>query len=145
MEKLKATPRWDNTLVVFVPDHYGAYPKPLDSMKDRHHVPLIFTGGALKQSGKNSVAASQADIAATLLGMLGIDHSKFTFSKNLFDADAPKFAYFLEPELAGIVDENGYAAINVISGEVVESSGADPSIDRLKAYIQLINQDFTNR
>ena len=145
MEKLKATPRWDNTLVVLVPDHYGAYPKPLDSMKDRHHVPLIFTGGALKQSGKNSVAASQADIAATLLGMLGIDHSKFTFSKNLFDADAPKFAYFLEPELAGIVDENGYAAINVISGEVVESSGADPSIDRLKAYIQLINQDFTNR
>lgn len=145
MEKLKATPRWDNTLVVLVPDHYGAYPKPLDSMKDRHHVPLIFTGGALKQSGKNSVAASQADIAATLLGMLGIDHSKFTFSKNLFDADAPKFAYFLEPELAGIVDENGYAAINVISGEVVESSGADPSIVRLKAYIQLINQDFTNR
>jgi len=145
MEKLKATPRWDNTLVVLVPDHYGAYPKPLDSMKDRHHVPLIFTGGALKQSGKNAAPSSQADIAATLLGMLGLDHGKFMFSKNLFDADAPKFAYFLEPELAGIVDENGYAAINVISGEVVESSGADPSIDRLKAYIQLINQDFINR
>lgn len=145
MERLKTTPQWDSTLVVLVPDHYGAYPKPLESMKDRHHVPLIFTGGALKQTGKNPVPASQADIAATLLGLLGLDHSAFTFSKNLFDSSAPKFAYFIEPELAGIVDENGYAAINVISGEVVESSGADPSINRLKAYIQSINHDFINR
>lgn len=145
MERLKASGRWDNTLVVLVPDHYGAYPKPLESMKDRHHVPLIFTGGALKQTGKNPAPASQADIAATLLGMLGLDHSEFTFSKDIFDENAPKFAVFIEPELAGIVDDKGYAAINVISGEVVEASGADPSIDRLKAYIQLINQDFVNR
>lgn len=145
MERLKASGRWENTLVVLVPDHYGAYPKPIESMKERHHVPLIFTGGALKQVGKNAVPASQADIAATLLGMLGLDHSAFTFSKDVFDKRAPKFAFFLEPELAGIVDDKGYAAINVISGEVVETSGADPSIDRLKAYIQLINQDFVNR
>lgn len=114
-------------------------------MKQRHHVPLVFTGGALRQTGKNITPASQADIAATVLGMLGLDHSEFTFSKNLFDLRSPKFAYFVEPELAGIVDEKGYAAINVITGEVVESSGADPAIDKLKAYIQLINNDFENR
>lgn len=145
VNRLKATPQWDNTLVVLVPDHYGAYPKPLDSMKQRHHVPLVFTGGALRQTGKNITPASQADIAATILGMLGLDHSEFIFSKNLFDLRSPKFAYFVEPELAGIVDEKGYAAINVITGEVVESSGADPAIDKLKAYIQLINNDFENR
>lgn len=145
INKLRSTPEWDNTLVVLVPDHYGAYPKPLESMRERHHVPLIFTGGALKQTGKVATPGSQADIAATLLAMLGIDHSQFPFSKDMFDPSTPKFAYFVEPELAGIVDDKGYAVLNVISGDIEESAGADPSIDHLKAFLQLINTDFQNR
>lgn len=145
VRRLEASPRWHNTLVVLVPDHYGAYPMPLDDMTARHHVPLVLTGGALAQRGTIATPASQADIAATLLGALGIDHGEFRFSRDVFDADAPHSAFFLEPELAGFVDTDGSVAVlNVVSGDL---TGADPASDtaiKLKATLQLLNNYFEN-
>ncbi len=145
VRRLEASPRWDNTLVVLVPDHYGAYPMPLDEMTARHHVPLVLTGGALAHRGTIDTPASQADIAATLLGALGIDHGEFRFSRDVFDADAPHSAFFLEPELAGFVDADGTKAVlNVVSGDL---TGADPASDtaiKLKATLQLLNNYFEN-
>ncbi len=145
MRRLEASPRWDNTLVVLVPDHYGAYPMPLDEMTARHHVPMVLTGGALALRGTVDVPASQADIAATLLGALGIEHGEFRFSRDIFDADAPHSAFFLEPELAGFVDADGSnAVLNVVSGDL---SGVDPESDaatKLKATLQLLNNYFKN-
>ena len=145
VRRLEASPRWDNTLVVLVPDHYGAYPMPLDEMTARHHVPLVLTGGALAHRGTIDTPASQADIAATRLGALGIDHGEFRFSRDVFDADAPHSAFFLEPELAGFVDADGTKAVlNVVSGDL---TGADPASDtaiKLKATLQLLNNYFEN-
>ncbi len=145
VRRLESSPRWNNTLVVLVPDHYGAYPMPLDEMPARHHVPMVLTGGALALRGTVDVPASQADIAATLLGALGIEHGEFRFSRDIFDADAPHSAFFLEPELAGFVDADGSnAVLNVVSGDL---SGVDPESDaatKLKATLQLLNNYFKN-
>lgn len=86
--------------------------------------------------------ASQMDIAATLLGMLGIDHSQFRFSRDLLDPAAPKLAYFAEPETAAMITPDGEATINVVTGEITDTTG-DPAVcDRLKAMLQMLADDF---
>ena len=145
VRRLEASPRWHNTLVVLVPDHYGAYPMPLDDMTARHHVPLVLTGGALAHRGTIAIPASQADIAATLLGALGIDHGEFRFSRDVFDADAPHSAFFLEPELAGFVDTDGSVAVlNVVSGDMLQGNSDAQAVAKLKATLQLLNNYFEN-
>ena len=104
------------------------------------------TGGALKRHGTIDTPASQSDIAATLLGMLGIDHSRFTFSRDIFDPDAPKFAYFARPEQAAMIDTSGYRVIDIYTGNTLEKSGrSDSTLTFLKAYLQLLNHDFNRR
>lgn len=145
VRRLEASPRWDNTLVVLVPDHYGAYPMPLNEMTARHHVPLVLTGGALAHRGTIDSPGSQADIAATLLGALGIDHGEFRFSRDVFDADAPHSAFFLEPELAGFVDTDGSVAVlNVVSGDMLQGNSDAQAATKLKATLQLLNNYFEN-
>ena len=64
---LRALPAWDNTLVVIVPDHLGAYPKDIDNLSpERYRIPLVMTGGALQQRGRIPTVGSQIDISATL-------------------------------------------------------------------------------
>ncbi len=146
VDKLSLTPRWDSTLVVLVADHYGCHPRNLTSMRDRHHIPLVMTGGALRRHGTIDIPASQTDIAATLLGMLGIDHSRFTFSKDIFDSSSPKFAYFARPEEAAMLDTCGYHVIDIYTGGTLENEGkSDSTLLRLKAYLQLLNHDFNQR
>lgn len=141
MRHLAASPRWDSTLVAIVPDHYGAYPRGLESLEARHSVPIILSGGALKARGSSDAPASQADIAATLLGMLGLPHGEFTFSHDLFDPDAPRMAYFARPEEAEIITPEGKAAINTVTGAT--APGSDPeAADMLRAYLQLLQQAF---
>lgn len=142
IRELSHTAAWDSTLVILVPDHYGAYPRNLEPIAERHHIPLILTGGALKQRGTLDMPASQMDIAATLLGMLGIDHSQFRFSRDLLDPAAPKLAYFAEPETAAMITPDGEATINVVTGEITDTTG-DPAVcDRLKAMLQMLADDF---
>ena len=146
VDNLSLTPRWDSTLVVLVADHYGCHPRNLTSMRDRHHIPLVMTGGALRRHGTIDIPASQTDIAATLLGMLGIDHSRFTFSKDIFDSSSPKFAYFARPEEAAMLDTCGYHVIDIYTGGTLENEGiSDSTLLRLKAYLQLLNHDFNQR
>lgn len=145
VDDLRRSPRWDRSLVVLVPDHYGAYPPRSDNPQERHHVPLVMTGGALRMTGRVDTVCSQTDIAATLLSALGLDHSAFAFSNDIFSPSAPKSAYFAEPDLAGIILSDGSSAvINTVSG--APSLSSSPSaVEPLKAWLQALNTDFHSR
>lgn len=95
---LASTPRWQKSLVIAVPDHYGAWPE-LDNPTDRHRIPVIMTGGALARKGRLDQTGSQTDIAATILSALGVNHGMFPFSNNLLDCSAKHFAFFSQPGL----------------------------------------------
>lgn len=139
--QLRRSPRWERSLVVIVPDHYGAYPPRSDDPAVRHHVPLVMTGGALRMTGRVDTICSQADIAATLLSALGLDHSEYTFSHDIFSPSSPKMAYFAEPDLAGIILPDGsQAVINTVSGTADTTSPA--AEEQLKACLQALNTDF---
>lgn len=135
VNRLKATERWDRTLVVIVPDHLGAWPLDLPDAPERHHVPLIITGGALNPAligVKNSNPGSQADIAATILES---EVPEFPFSRNLVDSGSTGFAVFSEPEIVGLVSQSDTIVYNIATDTF---SGSDNPLARkaLKAYLQ---------
>ena len=105
VEELRRSPMWKNTVVVLVPDHQGCYPPNLDNPVERHHIPLVIIGGAVKKPLRIDTYASQIDIAATLLCQLGLPHDDFTFSKNILNPASPHFGYFTEPSLFGMITD----------------------------------------
>lgn len=132
IDALRDSPRYARSLFVLVPDHYGAYPKGLSDEKAKHHIPLIFAGGALAKRGFTvEKIASQTDIAATLLDMLGIDSGKFVFSNNIFAAARNDFAFFSSPSAVTFVSPKGTTTLDIDSGKI---TGPDAML--LKAYIQ---------
>ena len=48
VNRLRDSGRWSRSLVVIVPDHYGCWPQNLPTMPERHHIPVVITGGALE-------------------------------------------------------------------------------------------------
>ncbi|MDE5553586.1 MAG: LTA synthase family protein, partial [Muribaculaceae bacterium] len=141
IDSLSASSLWQKSIVVITPDHYGVYPEHLDNPLDRHHVPLIITGGALNRApGVDSTVADQTAIAATILSALGLDLSAFTFSRDLFDSSSPQYAFFSEPGMAAFVNATDTVAINLDTDTPIISSGDNQSLasDRCKAILQTI-------
>lgn len=139
VDGLKQLDSYNKTLVIMVPDHLGAWPKDLPDAPQRHHVPMVFIGGALNQNGVViDTPASQNDIAATLLGAMNIEHNAFSFSHDILDPTAPHYAVFSEPSFAGLVTANDSAVINCDSGEVVKATGPDSEMraTQIKAFLQ---------
>lgn len=142
VDKLRADADWDNTLVVIVPDHYGAYPELTDPV-ERHSIPLILTGGALARRGIDHTPGSQTDITAIILGAVGSDHSEFPFSRNLSNPHAPHFGFFADPEVAGFITESDTALLNLTT-ELPER-GTPQSIDYIKTILQTLYNDLSRR
>lgn len=151
--ELKKLPCWQNTLVVITPDHLGAYPANADNYQLwRFHVPLILTGGVTDRAKTElqqhtSVIGSQIDIAATILGILGIDHSKFTYSKDLSDASAPHFAFYTFPDAMGMIASDGCMIYDNIQNKVHSAKGSatENLTKAAKAYLQKLYDDLDNR
>ena len=136
---------WNNSLVVIVPDHYGAYPDTDDPLA-RHKVPLIITGGALAYRGTDNTAGSQIDIASTLLGALRLPHDDFSFSRNLLNPCTTHFAFFADPSLIGMVTESDTTIYNLDSDKIVPLYGASArNEDSAKAFLQLLYDDLSKR
>lgn len=146
VEQLKKTDNWDNTLLVITADHYEAYPL-LEDKQERHKVPLILYGGALAKQGIDETYSSQIDMAATLLYQLGIDHSEFTFSKNILNDKAPHFAYISDPGCFGIVTAENCFVFNGDADAVIIDRGAEPgkNANKAKAFIQKLYDDLDKR
>lgn len=87
INRLRKTEVWENTLVIFMPDHGIEYPadiSPLDERKS--HIPLIWTGGVVPCHRRINTICNQSDLAATLLGQLGLPHDDFYFSRDVLSS-----------------------------------------------------------
>ncbi|MDE6268557.1 MAG: LTA synthase family protein [Muribaculaceae bacterium] len=143
--------RWANSLVILVPDHQGSYPDVTpDDFITRHHIPLVMTGGALRPRGVVSTIGSQTDIAATLMTMLGLPYSDFTFSRPLLTVeDVPGAAFFSRPSEAGIITPEGMVVINCDADRLEVSEPVSAPVDSLtrlaKGYLQALYTDVSRR
>lgn len=139
VSEVRKRPAYDNTLIIIVADHYGVYPENLQSPLERHRVPLIMTGGALRGApARISTIGSQTDIAATLLSLLGLDAGAFEFSHNLLQPGRRGYAFFSERSLAALVTDTDTTVYNLDAMQIETHSGKDKegSVARLKGYLQ---------
>lgn len=85
VERLKTSAKWNDLLVVILPDH-GIPTDDKQSNSDHHvaHIPMVWTGGVLKEHRTVSTVMAQSDMAATLLGQLRLPHDEFIFSRDVF-------------------------------------------------------------
>ena len=148
VRQLKETPLWKSSVVLFVPDHLGVYPESIDHLSpERYTIPLILTGGAVKEPQRITAYGSQIDIAATLLAQLGLPHDDFTFSKNILNPSSPHFAFFTFPNIFGMVTADNEVVFNCESNTVAMDEGTHQgeNLNKGKAYLQKLYDDLAKR
>ena len=140
VEAMKKKTDWDNTLVLIVPDHLGAYPLNIDNYAMwRYEIPMILLGGKITAQQVETIGC-QTDIPATLLGILGVEHNEFLFSKDILDAKAPHFAFFTFPDAMGMVTEENTVIYDNALNKAVFDEGSKKGLNKKKvqAYLQIL-------
>lgn len=148
VKALKTSGRWNNSLVIIVPDHLGAWPHDADNFASwRFHIPMIWTGGAVVGPMTIDTYASQQDIAATLLAQLGIGHRKLKFSKDMFNSHIPHYAFFMMHDGFGLIDDENEIIYNNNAKKTVIDKGEKKgkNIPLGQAYTQIIFDDIASR
>ena len=152
VDSLKQTALWENTLLVLMPDHGFCYPRTgFKSAPHVHHIPVIWTGGAVKQPIKIDKLMNQTDVAATLLAQMNIDHSDFLFSRNvLSDGYDDRFAFYTFVNGFCYIDSTGTTIYDHTSGKVMQNIGGNEQTavrreERGKAILQTLYDDLDAR
>lgn len=146
VDQLKASPYWDNTLLIVLADH-GI--KHLDNspfcVPQKFKIPLLWLGGALaKDSIEMTNYVSQTDIAASLLKQLKLDQSQYHFSKDIFNPETPSFAYYSFNNGAGFVSDSLTSIFNNHSQKHIYQRGKNNKFpnDPEQVYLQILSTDY---
>jgi phosphoglycerol transferase MdoB-like AlkP superfamily enzyme len=153
VDSLKQTALWENTLLVLMPDHGFCYPRTgFKSAPHAHHIPVIWTGGAVKQPVKIDKLMNQTDVAATLLAQMEIDYSDFLFSRNVLSEQyKDQFAFYTFVDGFCYIDSTGATLYDNAAGKVQENMGngtAEQNLNREnrgKAILQTLYDDLDAR
>ena len=149
INKLKKLPVWENTLVILISDH--GYPYPSDTKNEeprRYQIPMLWLGGAIKQPVTINTLMNQTDLAATLLGQLGISHHEFTFSRDIFTLNYPEYAFYTYANGFGFIDSSGVTVYDNEGDMPLMESSKEGSLLRIqkgKALLQTLYDDLGNR
>ena len=149
IEGLKQSPLWENLLVVCIPDHGFCYPQgTVDRGGEFSHIPMLWLGGAIKEPMRVDKIMNQTDMAATLLGQLGLDYSMFPFSRDvLSESYVYPFAFYSSGSVFAFRDSTGVSAYDIkadcISYE--EPSASEERLNRGKAVLQSAYDDLGRR
>lgn len=115
-EEAKKLPWYSNTIFVLVADHGHHTPNNYEyDSKEHYHIPMLIIGGALKPeyAGKQcDHYGTLTDIAATILGQMGIKNSEYRWSKNLLNPTAQSFAFYTFNDGYGFIDSTGFVKWN---------------------------------
>lgn len=151
IRRLKKTPYWDNLLLVFVADHGIAYPNGLtETNVSRCQIPLLFAGGAITKPAKITSVCSQSDLPATLLGLLGLNHEDFRFSRDVL---SPDYSYPSALHTFGngftFIDSTGATVYDLRSCRVITTIGNSKLTNRRlhlgEALLQTQIRDFDRK
>ena len=148
VQRLRKSPVWEQTLLIVLPDHGIDY----EDINSRHplmnHIPLLWLGGAVKAPRRIEQVCNQTDLAATLLGQLGLPHHDFTFSRDVMSKTYTEpFAINTYTEGFSLVDSVSYVNFDLISNRLcVEKGPKNPELLlRGKAILQAASKDLDKR
>ena len=149
IDRLKQTPAWKDLLVICLPDHGFYYPREGSNAMPRfYHIPLLWLGGVVKQPMQVDKIMNQTDLAATLLGQLGLEHTAFTFSRNVLGSDYKyPFAFYSFNNGFSFRDSTGVTVFDNNSGSILfdEPEADESRLDKGKAILQTVYDDLGNR
>jgi len=148
IDSLKLSPLWDNTLVVILPDHAINRPDCDEQHPDRNRIPMVWTGGAVKEPRRFSTICNQTDLAATLLAQLGLPHSEFRFSRNVL-SESYTYPFAVHNYTGGfsVIDSTGFMAYDLDAKRITVALSPDAQrLERMgKAILQITGSDLRRR
>ncbi|MES3032596.1 MAG: LTA synthase family protein [Gemmatimonadota bacterium] len=152
LDSAAVQPWWDSTLVVIIADHGSPLPNgragTTRSVPDRHHIPMLWLGGALRVRDTviHRIGAS-VDLAPTLLTQLGLRREGFRWGRNLLTTGQDGFAYFANNDGFAFIDGRGWLVFDERANRTVEQSpGAGASHRRNgSALLQASFADYLAR
>ena len=148
VERFRQSERWQNTLLIFLPDHGIPY-KDIDKIHPlKNHIPMLWIGGAVKEPRRIEQICNQTDLPATLLGQLGIGHEAYTFSRDVLSKTYQHpFAIHTYNNGYIVYDSTMFVCYDFIGERVVNkgSMGAETQADvlaerRLKRWAEAVLQ-----
>ena len=149
VERLKATDKWDNTLIICIADHcVTGYPAGIrQTDKERNHILFMMLGGAIKEPERIDTRCNQTDLVATLLAQLQLPNDEFRFSRNILSPQySYPFAYHCYNNGISLMDSTGYSVFDLTGcKETTEvTPGSEERIRKAKAILQSTYNDFFN-
>ena len=148
IDSLKQTPQWDDLLVIILPDHGYRYQGIDERTRLYNHIPMLWVGGAVKAPRHIQRICNQSDLAATLLGQLDLDHSAFTFSRDVasshYQAD---LAWHTYNNGVSVFDTTGFMSYDLDALQIVASEGQETErqLQVARAILQLTSHDLINK
>lgn len=152
--RIKQSSHWDNTLVVIISDH-GIKPsrdKGLDYKAT--HIPMVWTGGAIKSPLVVNTLMNQSDVAATLLSQLNIAHDSFIFSRDIMSPSyTSPSSITVFGDAAQFIDSTGISILDLVSDKpsFVENkpgateTQAESRLRKTRALLQALYTDVAKR
>jgi phosphoglycerol transferase MdoB-like AlkP superfamily enzyme len=150
-DSVRREPWYPNTLFVIMGDH--SHPTHLETRNltpEYQHVPLLLYGEVLPKAWRGKKigrVCSHVDVAASLLGQLGLDAPGFVWGKDMFHPYAPQFAYFesytgsgwIRPQAAYVGEQTGEGWHSTWYGD---SLLRDTVERESKAYLQTLYRRY---
>ena len=148
IQQLRQSDLWDNTLVIMLPDHGIGYNGLGESDPLLNHIPMIWVGGAVKESRRVEQICNQTDLPATLLGQLGINHDAYTFSRDVLSKTyTHPVAIHTYDDGFTMIDSTSFVNYDFISDRIVKTqgNGYERLIQQAKAILQAATKDLNQR
>ncbi len=148
VSRLRKSDIWDNTLLILLPDHGIPYQEFDDTNPLKNHIPMIWTGGAIREPRVIEKVCNQTDLPATLLGQLGVNHDEYTFSRDVMSQTyTHPFAIYTSDESISMYDSVSFVNYDLVSNRIVASEGRkNPElVDKGKALLQAASEDLNSR
>ncbi|MDE6395469.1 MAG: LTA synthase family protein, partial [Duncaniella sp.] len=144
VDRLKKTPAWDNLIIVVTGDH-GCNTGQFLAYDKYAHIPLLMLGGAVKEPRRIDTLMSQSDIAATILGQLGIAHDEFIFSRDVM-AESYRYPFGFHTFVNGFMfrDATGYTVVDNVSDTAIDSPNPDRE-HKGRVILQYLYEDLARR
>lgn len=138
INRLKASPVWDNLLVICLPDHGFLY-NTCYTDPAFFHAPMLWLGGAVRAPRVVHTLMNQSDMAATLLSQLQLPHNNFPYSRNVLSRNYTyPFAYTTFADGFLFADSTGVTVFDNTQQKAVVNNPVDNGLreKRGKAVLQ---------
>ncbi|MCQ2608624.1 MAG: sulfatase-like hydrolase/transferase [Bacteroidales bacterium] len=148
MQKAKQEPWWNNTIIIFVSDHGARISKDtkIVSSVDKFHIPMIWSGGAIRKDTTITDLVNQCDLPMMLCNQLQIPSEQFYFSKDILRGDKP-FVFYAYNNGFGYIRGDQFVSWDNESSKIIEQSTnlQDTTLKQGQAFLQKVTTDFCRK